>query len=155
MAKKAVAKKVKATKAKRDWQVAALIVLLLGLLSISVFATLMAMGVVKYDQPRVSLGSMLDAENMCNGLIKEDHQENLSSFVVDDFSSRYNEQTGEYMMFYEVELKRDVNNPSGVDTYFLNCFVSKKGRLSVFNLVEDKTFVPKAIKRTTGNAFGM
>jgi len=147
------AKPVKASSGK--WQILGLILLLLSLLSVSVASTLMAMGVVKLQPPTKAMGSMMDAENMCNGLIREDYQENLSSFHVDDFSSRFNEDAGQYMMFYEVELKRDVNTPSGVDKFFLNCFVSVKGRLAAFDLFEEKAFVPKALKRGTGNAFGM
>ena len=150
-----MASKPKKSKSSGLWQVVGLVVLLVCLLSVSVVSTLMAVGVVKFEQDLQPMGSLMDAENMCNGLIREDHQENLSSFVVDDFSSRFNEETGQYMMFYEVELKRDVDNPSGVDKYFLNCFVSSKGRLSVFDIFEERTFVPKAIKRTSGNAFGM
>lgn len=129
--------------------------LLLGLLSISVVSTLIAVGVIKLEQPTQAMNSIVDAENMCNGLIRQDYQANLSSFHVDDFSSRFNADTGQYMMFYEVELKRDMNTPSGVNKYFLNCFVSAKGRLAAFDIFEEKTFVPKAVRRTTGNAFGM
>jgi len=150
-----VAKKSKTSKRKTNWQVVALIALLVCLLSISVVSTLMVVGVVEYEPQRPVLGSMMDAEKMCNDLIKEDHPQSLSSFAVDDFSSRFDEQTGQYQMFYEVDLKRDVNKPSGVQKYYLNCFVTSLGRVTTFDMLKEQTFVPKPIRRTTGNAFGM
>ena len=146
----------KAAARKNAIQIIALIGVLILLLLVSVGSTLLATGVVKLPEPEAKpITYIYDAQLLCDQHIRDEFKDRLKASFVDDFSSRLDESTGIYKMFYEVSVKRDVNSASGVDKYFLNCFISGKGRLTMFDFAKDKAFVPKAGTRTSGHPFGL
>ena len=137
-------------------QIAGLIGLLIVLISISVGSTLLATGVVSLSESESQpIAYIYDAELVCDQYIREEFKERLKGAFVDDFSSRLDDSTGVYQMFYEISVKRDVNTPSGDDNYFLSCFVNSNGRLTAFDFTKDRAFVPKANVRTSAHPFGL
>lgn len=152
-AKKAAKKSTASIKA---IQLVALIVILILLICISIGSTLIVTGVVDLPSEEIApITYIYDAQKMCDQQIRDEFKDKLKAAYVDDFSSRLDESTGVYKMFYEIDIKRDVNSESGVDKYFLSCFISGKGRLKVFDFAKDDIFVPKATKKESAHPFGL
>ena len=137
-------------------QIVVLILLLLLLMTTSVVTSLMAVGIIDlFPDEGKSVNSMTDAYIVCNDAIKSEHGEQVRSVMMDDFSSRFDEVSGRYKMFFEVDMFREKQNQAGINKFFVNCFVSPNGRIRALDLFEEKPYIPKAGKRTTGNAFGL
>ena len=138
------------------YQVIGLLVLLFILMSTSVVTALMAMGVINVQpQNSTPVNSMTDAMFVCDKALLAEHGDRLQISTLDDLSSRPDAQAGGFMLFYELNLYRDAKGKSGVNKFYVNCFVSDKGRIRRMDLYEEKNFVPKPVRRTHGNAFGL
>lgn len=136
-------------------QMVGLFLVLLLLVALSTVGTLVAVGVIDFSEETHPVGSITDAESICNGRVKSDYGESLNAITVDEFSSRYDQQTGVYKMFYELNVYRGKGKTSGVNTFYVNCFVSaNNGGIKRIDYLEQKDFKPKAIRRSHGNAFG-
>ncbi len=137
-------------------QVVGLVVILVILICISVIATLIATNKIEVTGEKSKpVEYIADAENLCGQRMNEDRGDTLNMAAVDDRSSFYDKKSGDFKLFYEVEIYRDAGKQSGVNTYYVNCFVSSSsGNISRIEYLEQKDFKPKAIRRTHGNAFG-
>ena len=137
-------------------QVICLVVLLILLVVTSVTTALMATGVIKVSEKSGSIASMTDAQLLCDQELRKDYGVAMNSFVVDDRSSHFDNNTGKFKMFYEMEVYRDASQQTGTKIFFVNCFVSgKRGTITRMDYLEQKDFVPKAGRRTHGNPFGL
>ncbi|MBX2809645.1 MAG: hypothetical protein KTR20_13555 [Cellvibrionaceae bacterium] len=137
-------------------QLAGLIVLLLLLMVTSVVTSLMAVGIVDlFPEGSAQVQSMTDAQFICDKALRSEYGQTLRSFVVDDHSSHFDGQSSRYKMFYEMDMYREGNKGQGVNRFYVNCFVSANGRIRNLELFEEKTYTPKAVRRTKGNAFGL
>lgn len=139
-----------------NWQVVALLAVLVVLVIISVATALMANGTISLEEAKPSVGSMTDAESICNAEIRQEKGSVLNSFMVDDRSSRYDEEMGKFKVFYQVEVYLDESRQTGTGIYYVNCFVSaRRGIITQIDFLEQADFKPKAVRRTHGNPFGM
>lgn len=102
-----------------------------------------------------SIASMTDAQIRCDNEIRQVHGQKVRSFVVDDLSSYYDYDSGRYKLYYELDFHRSPSKSTGVTKFYMNCFVGSTGRIRNMELYEEKSFTPKAVRRTKGNAFGM
>ena len=136
-------------------QVVGLVALLFILMTTSVVTTLMATGIIDISQQTDGpANSMTDAQFICAKALKAEHGGKMQSFALDDHSSR-GDESGGYKMFYELNMFRGGDRNSGVTKFYVNCFVTSSGRVRRLDLFEEKPYVPKAGKRSHGNAFGL
>lgn len=137
-------------------QVVGLIALLFALMTTSVVTALMATGIIDIS-PATSgpANSMTDAKLICDGELQQEYGNKLQAYAMDDLSSRSGGKGGGYRLYYEITMYRDSGRKTGVDKYYVNCFVTATGRIRQFELFQEKTYVPKAGRRTKGNAFGL
>jgi hypothetical protein len=137
-------------------QVGGLILLLFALMTTSVVTALMATGIIDIStSTNGPANSMTDAQFICNNALQKEHGDRLQAFSMDDLSSREDKARGGYKLYYELEMYRDASKQTGVTHFYVNCFVAANGRIRRMDLMEEKIFVPKPVKRTHGNAFGL
>ncbi|MGH1485622.1 MAG: hypothetical protein ACRBCI_05325 [Cellvibrionaceae bacterium] len=149
-------KKEKRKKIISHVQVVGLVFLLFSLMTTSVVTALMATGIIDIS-PAASgpANSMTDAQLICDKALQTEHGDKLQMFSMDDLSSHSDGQKGGYKLYYEMNMFRDASRRTGVDKFYVNCFVSASGRIKQMDLLEEKSYVPKAGRRTKGNAFGL
>jgi len=137
-------------------QVVGLIMLLVILVIISVTTGLLVTGQIKMPTAKPQVSSILSAQDICDDEIRKDKGAMLNSYVVDSLSSRYDAAMGKFKMFYQIELYLDKSRQTGTAIYYVNCFISaRRGVITQMDYMENKSFVPKAVRRTNGNAFGL
>lgn len=138
-------------------QVLGLVILLLVLMATSAVTAFMAIGVIDLSSTTKygPANSLTDAQFICDKVLKEEYGAKLQSIALDDLSSRENNKRDGYKLFYEMNLYRDASRKTGVSKFYVNCFVSAAGVIRQLDLSEEKTFAPKAGRRTTGNRFGI
>jgi hypothetical protein len=136
-------------------QVGGLIFLLFSLMTTSVVTALMATGIINIS-PATSgpANSMTDAQLICDRALQAEHGDKLQIFTLDDLSSHPDDKGG-FMMYYELNMFRDASKKTGINKFYVNCFVNASGRIRQMDLFEDKGYMPKAGRRTRGNAFGL
>lgn len=137
-------------------QVGGLVVLLVLLISASIVTFLLASGSLDLASgSQRSVNHIGDAMLICDKELQDEHGELMQAFAVDDLSSHGDKESGGYRLYYEVNMYRDSSRQTGVQKYYINCFVSSKGNIKRFDFLEDKTFVPKALRKTRGNEIGL
>ena len=129
---------------------------MIALIMTSTVTGLMVVGLIDINpQNKRNISNMGDAITICDAAIEEEYGDLLQVFALDDRSSHDDEASRGYKLYYDVNMYRDVSKKTGVKSYFVNCFVSAKGRIKRLEALEDKTFVPKALRaRRVGNPFG-
>lgn len=137
-------------------QLLGLALVLTVLVALSTMATLVVTGVVEIEEEKGQpVNDIADAEGVCNARVEKDYGDSVSVSMVDDRSSHYDHSSGQYKMFYQVDLYRDVSRQTGVKTFFVNCFVSSsRGVVSRVEYLEQADFKAKPLRRETGNIFG-
>ncbi len=139
-----------------QWQVIGLILLLLILMTTSVVTALMATGIIDiYPDEHGPVNSMTDAQFICDQELQAEHGELMQMFVLDDLSSHSDDKRGGYKLYYEMNMYRDASRSTGVNKFYINCFVSAGGRIKRMELFEEKEYAPKAGRRSQGNAIGL
>jgi hypothetical protein len=137
-------------------QVGGLVLLLFALMTTSVVTALMATGIIDINSSANGpVNNLTDAQYVCNNALKKEHGDKLQAFALDDLSSREDPNNGGYKLYYEMEMYRDASKQTGVSHFYVNCFVTAAGRIRRMDLMEEKIFVPKPVKRSHGNAFGL
>ena len=137
-------------------QVIGLVFLLFALMTTSVVTTLMATGMIDISSVAGEpVNSMTDAQLICDKALQAEHGDQLQMFSMDDLSSHSDGNTGDYNLYYELNMFRGVGRQSGVTKFYANCFVTASGRVRQMDLLEEADYVPKAVRRTKGNAFGL
>jgi hypothetical protein len=138
------------------YQIIGLIVVLMVLIAISTLATLAVTGKVELAiKTGAPISHINEAESACSNRIKQDHLGNINSIALDDRSSRYDQASGQFKLFYHVEIYRNGNKQSGVSHFYTNCFVSSDdGMVWRIEYLEELDFKAKPIKREQGNPFG-
>lgn len=133
-----------------------LVLVFVVLVSISALSTLVVTGNIELvPEKGEPVGYIGDAENICDKTIREEHGNNINAFAVDDHSSRMDEGSGQYKLYYTLTLYEGSSQKSGVKDFFVNCFVSaSRGVVSRVEYLEQKDFKPKVIRREHGNVFG-
>ncbi|MGH1440000.1 MAG: hypothetical protein ACRBBR_07830 [Cellvibrionaceae bacterium] len=141
----------------KPWlQVGGLVVLLMMLMTTSLVTGLMVTGVININpENKRVVSNMGDAMSICDGAIHDEHGSLLQTFALDDLSSHGDKESGGYRLYYELNMYRDNTRQTGVNKFYVNCFVSAKGRIKRLDLLEDKSFVPRALRRSKGNAIGL
>lgn len=142
-------------------QVVGLVFLLFSLMVTSVVTTLMATGVIDIaSKESTVVSSIMDAQFICDKELKMEYGDKVQTYTVDDLSSRADDKRGGYKMYYELTMypgdkEKGIRRNTGVNMYYANCFVSSTGLVRQLDLFEEKSYVPKAGKRTKGNDFGL
>lgn len=137
-------------------QIITLIIVLTFLVVIAVIATLMNTGVIVLKRsdsaPVRYLG---DAQQVCKNRIQADHVDSLQMLAVDDLSSRFDEESGQFKVFYEMSVYADASKQTGVKNLYVNCMISSaSGTVFKMEYLEQKEFTGKPIRREYGNPFG-
>ena len=144
------------TKQQETSQLVGVLIVLVILIAMAIFGVLVAVGVVRIIPPDAEpVGSMAAAESLCDQRIRQDYGDTLSSVSVDGHSSRYDQMTGHYKMFYKMDVFRGNNQQSGVQDFYINCFVSaERGIVERIEYLDNKKALPKTIRRRSGNEIG-
>lgn len=141
----------------KPWlQVGGLVALLVMLMTTSLVTGLMVTGIIDINpENKRVVSNMGDAMSICDSAIQEDHGALLQAFALDDLSSHSDRESGGYRLYYELNMYRDNTRQTGVNKFYVNCFISAKGRIKRMDLLEDKSFVPRAVRRSKGNVIGL
>ncbi len=133
-----------------------LIVALAILLTISVTATLMLTGVVTiYEAGVGEIPSIVEAQDLCDKEVKNS-SDRLRSYHLDDRSSSFDASINRYKLFYIIDVYQGKTDQEGITHFFINCFVDpNRGRITTFEMNEEKDYKPSALRNRSGNAFGM
>jgi len=136
--------------------VGGLVVLLVMLMMTSLVTGLIVSGIININPDNKQVVSnMGDAMSICEGAIQDEQGALLQAFAIDDLSSHGDDASGGYRLFYEINKYRNASRQTGVDKFFVNCFVSAKGRVKRLDFLEDKAFVPRAARKSKGNEIGL
>lgn len=128
-----------------------------GIALISVLATLWLSGVFG-PEPRKTPGyrniTFTDALVACEDKARATHGDSLQQLVVDDHSSRFDTRTDRYKIFFTATMA-SFNEESAVAEFYINCFVSTyRGRITSFEIYENKEDSTDAIRQDEGGIFG-
>ena len=100
--------------------------------------------------------TLTDAAIECQTFAEEKFGERLRFITLDRHSSRYDERSNRFKMYYRLDLYGR-NKTSGQTTeYFLNCFVhASRGSVTHFESVENKRQDPEAHRKPGSGFFGI
>jgi hypothetical protein len=141
---------------KSQLQIAGLFLLLLLLMSTAAVTAFMALGIIDIAPTTEGpANSMTDAQLICDKTLQEQHGDKLQIFTLDDLSSHADDETGGYKLYYELNMFRDPGRMSGVNKFYVNCFVSANGQIRRMDLYEEKDYVPRPSRKTKGNDIGL
>ncbi len=138
------------------YQIVGLIVLLIVLISVSTVATLTLTGTVEIGSAKgKEIAEIIDAEQICERRMRGDHGSAISNVSVDNRSSRFDQSSGQFKLYYKLDLYRNGQRGSGVSLFYVNCFVrASHGDIARIEYLEQLDFKPKAVRREKGNPFG-
>ncbi|GAB1255848.1 hypothetical protein NBRC116494_03500 [Aurantivibrio plasticivorans] len=100
--------------------------------------------------------TLTDAAMECQNFAQEKFGKRLRFITLDRHSSRYDERSNRFKMYYRLDLYGR-NSSSGETTeFFLNCFVhASRGSITHFESVENKQEQPGARRQSDGGFFGL
>ena len=99
--------------------------------------------------------TLVDAQLVCEAEARKEFAERLKSITVDSHSSRFDEKSNRYKMYFDVDMYPKRGNKNIAVNHFLNCFVhGSRGSVTHFESVEDREEGPKPIRETEGRIFG-
>ena len=94
-----------------------------------------------------------DAVISCEKRVKDQFNDRLITFEVDNHSSRYENKLFIYKIFLKAKIVTK-NNKHG-NTHFINCFIaSSDGQISKFDVFEETEQETEAVTEKETNAFG-
>jgi len=128
-------------------QIIGLICLLVALVALSTVGTLVALDVIQIGDKPAPVESIVDAESVCGQRVRSDYGQKLNAISVDDRSSRYESSSGQYKMFFQLDVYRDSSKLSGVQTFYVNCFVSaRQGSIARIDYLEHVCVITLIVK---------
>lgn len=134
------------------------IVAAIVIIAASVISTLWVAGLLFGDGDEEGKGyrniTFTDAVLSCQKQSRGAFGSKLIQLTLDDHSSRFDQPTNLYKIFYRAQLS-DSENDSGQSDHYVNCFVNaEKGRVSYFESMEEKSLKTEAIRKDNGGIFG-
>ena len=95
-----------------------------------------------------------DAVIICREQTRDAFKSSLRNQTLDDHSSRFDQTSNTYMIFFKAQMASK-KNEFGFGDFFINCYVSRsRGRIASFDVYEDKESSTEAIRRNSGGLFG-
>lgn len=133
-----------------------------GIVAVSIITTLYITGVSSSLGGRESSGynnvTFTDAVITCEEQTRQAYKGELQSLVLDDHSSRFEQRSNTYKIFFNASMggKSSRNRgEAGPSVFFINCYVNgSQGRISSYEAYEDKEMTTKAIRKDDGGLFG-
>jgi hypothetical protein len=140
-------------------QIIGLIVLLLLLVGASAVVILMATGTVDVEVIAKKKGNpvseMVDAEKICNRQVRTDYTGRLNSIAHNERSGRYDKPTGNFKLFYQLEIYRDESKQTGTKVVYVTCNIaSADGVIFQMEYLDDSEEKIEALRRDDTNIFG-
>lgn len=137
-------------------QIVILVIVLLLLVAVSVVTVLIAtkkVDILASAAPPIKYVG--EAERACGIRVKKDQGDMVSTMSVDDHSSFFDEASGEFKLFYELDVFNG-SKQAGVKKFYVNCVVSSaRGVIDRIEYLEEFEYKEKVIRREKGNAFGL
>lgn len=95
-----------------------------------------------------------DALLACQKQSRELYEGKLQRLVTDDHSSRYDNASNRYKIFFDATMSSQ-KSASGSKEFYINCFVNADGgRISGYDTYEQKENTTEAIRQDKGGLFG-
>ena len=100
--------------------------------------------------------TLTDAQLICEKEAHDEFAQRLKMITVDSHSSRYDEKSNRYKMFFDLDMYPKRGKEKSIATnHFLNCFVhGSRGTITHFESVEDTEEESSPIRQKGGNLFG-
>jgi hypothetical protein len=140
-------------------QIIGLIVLLLLLLGASAIVILMVTGAVDVQvlskEKGKPVSEIVDAEKICNTQVRSDYTGRLNSIAHNERSGRYDKSTGDFTLFYQLDVYHDESKQTGTKVVYVTCNIaSADGVIFQMEYLEDEEEEVEALRRDDTNIFG-
>lgn len=141
-------------------QIIGLVIVLILLVAISAGVTLMATGTLDVEaiatKPGKPVGDIVDAEKICNQQIREKYGRQLSSIENNERSGRYDKSSGDFKLFYQLDVFRDESRRTGTGVFYVTCYIaSADGSVSQMEFLEQGDGQSEVSKRDDTNFIGL
>ena len=128
-----------------------------GVIAASIFTTLVVSGVIFNvgggDEGGYQNVTFTDAVISCQDQTRNSFGNKLTNMVLDDHSSRFDQRSNMYKIFFQVEVTRSKEQEN--NGFYVNCFVSaSRGLITEFESLEQKVTQTETIRRERGGVFG-
>lgn len=127
-----------------------------GIIAASIVTTLWFSGVFGSSKPAPQYQNITftDAVVKCETHIRGTYEGRLRVLMLDDHSSRFEQKSYLYRLFFKAEMTNG-KSESSVGDFFINCYVdADKGRIATFETYEQQESQTEAIRRDDGGLFG-
>ncbi len=99
--------------------------------------------------------TLVDAQLLCDSETRRQLGRRIHSIAVDNHSSRYDDYSDRFMIFYNAELYEDESRQGFSKPYFINCYsYSDREKISHYEVMEDAEMKTRPIREHKGGAFG-
>lgn len=99
-----------------------------------------------------------DAMLTCQNFARERYGARIRQLTLDSHSSRWEQRTGQYKLFFRTTMTGRGSTSKGVSPtadFWINCDVNgRRGKVRDFDLIEDKTQKNEAQRKRDGGLFG-
>lgn len=142
-------------------QIIGLIFLLIILVAVSAGVTLMATGKVDVEQitkkPGTPVGDIVDAEKICNQQIRGQYGRLLSAIENNERSGRYDKSSGDFRLFYRLDIFRDETRRTGTQVVYATCYIAAaNGSVSQMEFLDQESQQSSGVsKRDDTNFIGL
>lgn len=131
----------------------------IALVVLSCVGTLYATGALTGDRFGKSVVmkrmTLMDAQLLCDAEARKQLGERIRSIAPDSHSSRYDDRSDRFMIFYTADLYEDDSRRGFPKNYFVNCYTrSDREQISHFEASEDAELRTRVIRDRKGGAFG-
>lgn len=137
-----------------------LVLAALTIIAVSVFSTLLVkkLSVSGDDDGRYAYRgfSLEEAYKACDAHARNNLGRRLRVLSLDMHSTRTDERTARHKVFFVAEIYEDERRTGVPEQFFVTCYTrTDKDQVTTFQLAKDEDFVPNAVRKRNGNAFGM
>jgi hypothetical protein len=132
---------------------------LIVLLGASAIVILMVTGVVDFQvlskEKGKPVSEIVDAEEICNTRVRSDYAGQLNSIAHNERSGRYDKSTGDFILFYQLDVYHDESKQTGTKVVYATCSIaSADGVIFQMGYLDDEEEEAEALRRDDTNIFG-
>jgi hypothetical protein len=137
-----------------------LVLAALTVIAVSVFSTLivkqLSFSGESSGQYRYRGFSLEEAQKACDAHARESLGRRLRVLSLDLHSTRTDEGAGRHKVFFVAEVYEDERRKGVAEEFFVTCYTrTDDDQVTTFQLAKDEDFVPQAVRKRSGNAFGL
>ena len=99
--------------------------------------------------------TLMDAQLLCEDKTRKELGRRIHDFAIDNHSSRYDDYSDRFMMFFTANLYEDDSREGFSTLHFINCYTrSDREQVSNFEVEQDAELQTRPIRARKGGAFG-